>query len=128
LERSSNAATDAFATAIWERRYLGSAARTKPTWAQSPALPHHDLYLLTSHESVSWLDDGIREGDLAIRAAMTNWFADALTEAGHPWVMLEGTLTQRLTLALRSIEPVLHRRLTITDPLSGPGFPSSGAR
>jgi nicotinamide riboside kinase len=90
----------------------------------SPALPRHDLYLLTSHQGVPWVDDGIREGQLDVRAAMTEWFADALTEAGHPWVMLEGPLATRLDVARRSIDPILERRLRLADPLSGPGFPT----
>lgn len=114
--------TDAFATAIWKRRYLGPSEGF-PAWAQPPVLARHDLYLVTSHHEVPWIDDGIREGDLDIRAAMTDWFADALTTAGHPWVMLEGSLPERTSLALRSIEPVLDRRLHLADPLYGPGFP-----
>jgi HTH-type transcriptional repressor of NAD biosynthesis genes len=85
-------------------------------------LPRHDLYLLTSHHAVAWEDDGIREGDLAIRQAMTDWFADALTKAGHPWVLLEGISQERVDIAVRSIDPILGRRLTLTEPLTGPGF------
>jgi HTH-type transcriptional regulator, transcriptional repressor of NAD biosynthesis genes len=118
--------TDAFATMVWERRYLGSDARPMQPWACSPILPRHDLYLLTSHEGVPWVDDGVREGDLAIRAAMTDWFADELTAAGHPWVLLEGTVDQRVAMAVRTIEPVLRRRLTFSSPLTGPGFEATG--
>lgn len=116
--------TDAFATSIWERRYLAARARPDPAWARAPALSRHDLYLLTSHHGVPWVADGIREGDKVIREAMTDWFADALTGAGHPWVMLEGSLQDRIDIARRSIGPVLARRLTLADPLTGPGFPS----
>jgi hypothetical protein len=41
---------------------------------------------------VHWHDDGLREGDLAIRAAMTGWFTGMLTAAGHSWVLLTGNL------------------------------------
>jgi HTH-type transcriptional repressor of NAD biosynthesis genes len=117
--------TDALATSVWERRYLGSAARTRQPWARPPTLPRHDLYLLTSHEGVPWVDDGMREGELAVREQMTEWFADALTGAGHPWVMLAGTLEERIALAIRSTDPVLTRRLRLSDPLAGPGFPAA---
>lgn len=120
--------TDAFATAIWKRRYLDPSTESFADWSQPPGLPRHCLYLLTSHDQVPWIDDGIREGDLAIRAAMTDWFADTLTTVGHPWVMLEGTLPERISLALRSIEPVLQRRLTLEDPLYGAGFPPPGSK
>jgi HTH-type transcriptional regulator, transcriptional repressor of NAD biosynthesis genes len=98
--------TDAFATSVWERRYLGAASRDRQPWATSE-LPFHDLYLLTSHEGVQWQDDGLREGDQAIRAAMTGWFAAALTRAGHSWVLLTGSAEDRLRLAIRSVDLVL---------------------
>lgn len=104
--------TDAFATSVWERRYLAGLARGPQAWA-STALPRRDVYLLTTHEGVPWQDDGLREGDLAVRAAMTGWFADALTAAGHSWVPLAGTLDDRLSLALRVTADVLAERLAL---------------
>ena len=73
-------------------------------------LPPRDVYLLTSHEGVPWHDDGLREGDLATRAAMTSWFAAALTAAGHSWVLLTGSLEGRLALATRVTDYVLDNR------------------
>ena len=101
--------TDAFATSVWERRYTGGRARGLQPWATTD-LPRHDVYLLTSHDGVPWQDDGLREGDLAVRAAMTGWFAKALTAAGHSWVLLTGSLADRLALAMRVTEEVLARR------------------
>jgi HTH-type transcriptional regulator, transcriptional repressor of NAD biosynthesis genes len=101
--------TDAFATSVWERRYLARAARGLQPWAAAE-LPHHDLYLLTTHEGVPWHDDGMREGDLEIRAAMTGWFAAALTDAGHSWLPLTGTLAQRSRLAVRAVDLALADR------------------
>jgi HTH-type transcriptional regulator, transcriptional repressor of NAD biosynthesis genes len=101
--------TDAFVTSVWERRYLGGRARGRQPWA-TVALPPRDVYLLTSHEGVPWHDDGLREGDLAVRAAMTGWFTTALTAAGHSWVLLTGTLDERLALATRVTDYVLENR------------------
>jgi HTH-type transcriptional regulator, transcriptional repressor of NAD biosynthesis genes len=101
--------TDAFATSVWERRYLGVRARALQPWATTE-LPRHDVYLLTSDDGVPWHDDGLREGDLEIRAAMTGWFADALTAAGHSWVLLTGSIDQRLALAVRVTDAVLDWR------------------
>jgi len=98
--------TDAFATSVWERRYLGAAARGLQPWATTD-LPRHDVYLVTSHEGVPWCDDGLREGDLAIRAAMTAWFTAALTAAGHSWVLLTGSIADRLDLAVRVTDAIL---------------------
>lgn len=114
--------TDAFATAVWERRYLGSDARTGQRWAQSPQLPRRDVYLVTDHEDVPWHDDGLREGDLQIRAAMTDWFIDALTRAGQSWVLLTGSLDERLDLAVRTVDQLLCSRMGFAAPLHGPGF------
>jgi HTH-type transcriptional regulator, transcriptional repressor of NAD biosynthesis genes len=101
--------TDAFATSVWERRYRGAAARGLQPRATT-GLPGHDVYLLTSHEGVPWCDDGLREGDLAIRAAMTGWFAAALTAAGHSWVLLTGSLEGRVRLARRVTDAALADR------------------
>ena len=101
--------TDAFATSVWERRYLDGQARGLQPWATTQ-LPRHDVYLLTSHEGVPWRDDGLREGDLAVRAAMTGWFAEALTPAGHSWVLLTGSIADRLALAVRVTDAALAHR------------------
>jgi HTH-type transcriptional regulator, transcriptional repressor of NAD biosynthesis genes len=112
--------TDAFATAVWERRYLGDQARLDPPYAQE--LPRHDLYLLTDHEGVPWHDDGLREGDLTVRAAMTGWFGAALTAAGHSWVLLTGDEDTRVRLAVRTVDQLLAYRMCFGEPLHGPGF------
>ena len=111
--------TDAFATAVWERRYLGAAARVGQPWTE---VPRRAVYLVTDHDGVPWVDDGMREGDLAIRAAMTGWFTDALTRAGHSWVPLTGTLEQRVDLAIRTVDPLLDLASRFGEPLHGPGF------
>lgn len=114
--------TDAFATSIWERRYLGADSRSGQRWAHAPELPRHDVYLVTDHELVPWHDDGMREGDLAIRAAMTSWFIDGLVAAGQSFVLLTGDLQDRLDLAVRTTDQLLATRMTFAAPLSGPGF------
>ncbi len=114
--------TDAFATAIWERRYLAAQARTGQAWSRAPQLPRRDLYLLTDHHEVPWHDDGLREGDLAVRAEMTGWFAQSLTAAGHSWLLLTGGLDQRVAFAIRAIDQLLHHRMRFTPPVTGPGF------
>lgn len=114
--------TDAFATSVWERRYLAEDARSHPVYAEPPALSRRDLYLVTDHLGVGWTDDGMREGDLVIRNAMTGWFIDALTSAGHSWILLTGSLEDRVSLGVRAIDPVLDHRLSFAEPLRGPGF------
>lgn len=119
--------TDAFATSVWERRYLGTQARGLQPWATT-GLPRHDVYLLTSHEGVPWHDDGLREGDLATRTAMTGWFTAALTAAGHSWVLLTGSVEDRLALAVRVTDSVLEQRArfgpAITEGVAAAGKPA----
>jgi NadR type nicotinamide-nucleotide adenylyltransferase len=114
--------TDAFATSLWERRYLGESARRNQEWARSPLLSRRDIYFVTDHVGVPWEDDGMREGDMEIRSSMTSWFTDALTAAGHSWVLLVGTLAERIDVAMRTIDPLLTHRATLSRPLQGPGF------
>lgn len=116
--------TDAFATAIWERRYIGAGARQNQPWAQTPILPRPDIYFITDHAGVPWQDDGLREGDMSIRAAMTEWFKESLTNAGHSWVLLSGKLERRVATAVRTIDPLLKNRWALSRPLQGPGFES----
>jgi NadR type nicotinamide-nucleotide adenylyltransferase len=108
--------TDAFATSVWERRYLGVDARIGQSWAHAE-LPGRDMYLVTDHAGVPWHDDGLREGDLAIRAAMTDWFTAELTAADHSWALLTGTLDQRLDLATAIADQLLTWRATFASPL-----------
>jgi HTH-type transcriptional regulator, transcriptional repressor of NAD biosynthesis genes len=78
---------------------------------------------------VPWCDDGLREGDLAIRAAMTGWFTAALTAAGHSWVLLTGSIADRLDLAVRVTDSMLEDQARFgpasTDDVRASG---SGAR
>jgi len=117
--------TDAFATSVWERRYLGAAARGLQPWAATD-LPGHAVYLVTSDEGVPWCDDGLREGDLAIRASMTGWFTAALTAAGHSWVLLTGSIADRLDLAVRVTDSILEDQARF-GPASTDDVPVSGS-
>ena len=108
--------TDAFATAIWERRYLPQDPRPLPSWATTD-LPPRDIYLLTDHVGVAWEDDGLREGDLGVRAAMTGWFAAALTAADRSWVLMTGSPEQRLRIALQITDRLLVQRASLAAPI-----------
>ena len=53
---------------------------------------------------------------------MTGWFTTTLTRAGHSWVLLTGTESERVDLAVRTTEQYLDHRLRFGEPLRGPGF------
>lgn len=107
--------TDAFATKVWEHRYLGAGSSASHQ-AAGEGLPRRDVYLLTDHRGVPFVQDGIRDGE-HLRADMTGWFVDALTAAGHSWVLLSGALEERVELAVRTTDQLLALRATFTTPL-----------
>ncbi|HEX8079286.1 MAG TPA: AAA family ATPase [Jatrophihabitans sp.] len=107
--------TDAFATRVWEYRYLGAGSSGSHE-AANEALPRRDVYLLTDHRGVPFAQDGLRDGE-HIRADMTGWFVEALTAAGHSWVLLSGTLEERIDLATRVVNQMLVLRSTFAGPL-----------
>lgn len=102
--------TDAFATAIWEKRYIGEAARLRGT-----QLGRGDVYLLTDHVGVPFIQDGLRDGE-HIREEMTRWFADALIAGNRPWAFLVGDEDERLGLALKIVDEVSGRKLNLNPP------------
>jgi HTH-type transcriptional regulator, transcriptional repressor of NAD biosynthesis genes len=104
--------TDAFATSIWERRYVGDDSHGA-AHAAGPALPRHDLYFVTDHVGVPFVQDGWRDGE-SIRSTMTGWFVDGLTARALPWVLLRGSHEERLAYAIQAIDSLLDRRLTFS--------------
>ena len=72
--------TDALATALWARRYLGAPA---PRFLEQAAARPPALYLLTSPEGVEFHQDGLRDGE-HIRGEMTDWFRTALRDQHGP--------------------------------------------
>ena len=104
--------TDAFATHVWERRYLGEErARLHPA-----RLGRGHVYLLTHHEGVPFVQDGTRDGE-HVREAMTGQFARALARHGRPWAVLTGSLEERVALALRITDQLVARRLRFVPPI-----------
>ncbi|WP_076482655.1 AAA family ATPase [Williamsia sterculiae] len=103
--------TDSFATTVWEHRYLGPQSHFA-----RPEAPHRgSIYLVTDHRDVPFVQDGIRDGE-HIRAEMTDWFVEALTRHGRSWVLLTGSLDDRLDLATRVVGRALAHRATFAPP------------
>jgi NadR type nicotinamide-nucleotide adenylyltransferase len=90
--------TNAFATSLWHRRYMGSL---HPEVDRVAALDRCDLYLLTGDE-IPFIQDGIRDGE-AIRHEMHGWFADALGAQATPWILLDGDAATRERKAFAAI-------------------------
>lgn len=94
--------TDPFATSIWHERYLNKRNIEVETIANSR---RYDLYLLTS-DDIPFIQDGFRDGQ-HIRHWMHKRFIEALTETNRPWVLVSGTLDERISQAVRRIDDVL---------------------
>lgn len=118
--------TDAFATTIWERRYLGPGSH-HARGAGTIDLPRRDVYLLTDHVGVPFVQDGLRDGE-HVRARMTGWFTQALTAAGHSWVLLTGSLGERLQLAVRVVDQLLAVRCRFAEPMRATEAEAVGAQ
>ena len=103
--------TDSFATTVWQKRYLGQETSLDVDFARTG-----DLYLLTDHMGVPFVQDGTRDGE-HIREEMTSWFASALEEAGRPWAFLTGLIDERVDLAIKTIDKILFQRLKFTDAI-----------
>ncbi|MFT3660461.1 MAG: AAA family ATPase [Gordonia sp. (in: high G+C Gram-positive bacteria)] len=106
--------TDAFATALWERRYVGPDSRGAAS-AGVPAASERRLYLVTDHVGVPFEQDGWRDGE-HLRAEMHRWFVDGLTEAGHSWVLLRGSRAERFHYAVRTVDALWRRGSAFASP------------
>ena len=96
--------TDAFATSIWQERYLGRITDDvrNLTFAQPRA-----LYILTSHEGVDFDADDIRDGE-HLREWMTERFREELNTQATPWIELDGrNRQQRLSMAISAIDDIV---------------------
>ncbi len=90
--------TNAFATSLWHRRYMGSL---HPEVDRIAARDLCHLYLLAGDE-IPFTQDGIRDGE-AIRHDMHGWFEDVLRAQSAPWRLLRGAPAEREREALTAI-------------------------
>ena len=91
--------TNAFATMLWHRRYMGSHSAAVGDIARRGRC---DLYLLTGDE-IPFVQDGLRDGE-HIRHEMHGWFEAALKAQSVPWQLLRGSHEQRLLEAIALIQ------------------------
>ena len=94
--------TDAFATGVWHRRYMGERSPEVEAVAADHRRP--DLYLLTD-VNTPFIQDGTRDGEL-IREWMHETFVAELTAQGRPFRLVSGALLGRFNRAVESIDEV----------------------
>lgn len=95
--------TDAFATGIWHRRYLGKHSPEVETLAARHRFP--DLYLLTDVD-VPFTQDGTRDGE-SIRAWMHETFISELTKQKRPFRQIAGTAEEQFNKSVIFIDEVV---------------------
>ncbi|MDF1478446.1 ATP-binding protein [Leifsonia sp. H3M29-4] len=96
--------TDAFATQVWERRYLGPGSTA--AFDALPVLPPRALYLLADVHGVPFEQDGIRDGE-NLREAMQGWFVEELEARREPWALVTGSREERLATSIRLVDEAL---------------------
>jgi NadR type nicotinamide-nucleotide adenylyltransferase len=114
--------TDALATTVWEERYLGSSSPAVHAQVRTP-----DLYLLTHHDGVPFVDDGLRDGQ-AVRPWMTARFAQVLTATGVPHRVLTGTFATRLRAAVAACDDLLAQGWSWSPPIRPAAGSGAAAR
>lgn len=103
--------TDAFATSVWHKRYLGSASkeveaeinRRKPL-----------LYLLTDVD-IPFVQDGTRDGE-KIRNWMHQTFIKKLRDTKRKFIIVSGSKKDRLAIAISAINSIRKQLITSSPP------------
>jgi nicotinamide riboside kinase len=88
--------TNAFATVLWHRRYMGTEDVRLADFAKTCRA---DLYLLTGDE-IAFVQDGLRDGE-HLRHDMHCGFEEALGAQSVPWRLVRGSREERVAQALR---------------------------
>lgn len=109
--------TNAFATRLWHRRYMGF---DDPDVQAANGVARCNLYLLTGDE-IPFVQDGLRDGE-HLRHEMHRWFEEALAAQPIPWRLLRGSPEARLTAATEAIDHLFAASAwSASEPHSGIG-------
>lgn len=94
--------TNAWATQLWQRRYLGYVTTEMQEIA---AADRADFYIVTGDE-IPFVNDGIRDGE-HIRHEMHQWFMQEVAKTGVPFLLTRGSVEQRLQHVLVQVMDVI---------------------
>lgn len=92
--------TDALATALWHRRYVGG---TPQRFLDRAAADAPLLYVLTSPDGVDFEQDGWRDGE-HVRLDMHHWFRELLHAQQVPWIEVAGGPEVRVARVLDEVQ------------------------
>lgn len=96
--------TDALATHVWHRRYVGTFSDATAAIANERS---YALYILTTPD-FGFVQDGTREGE-AIRDEMHGWMQSELEQRSDrsPFLIVTGGKEERLATAVKAIDKLL---------------------
>ncbi len=94
--------TNAVATELWQRRYMG---RTTAEMKRIAARDKADLYIITGDE-IPFVQDGIRDGE-HLRHRMHRWFLAHIKKTGVPYIVVTGNRSERLAAALTAAKQTI---------------------
>ncbi len=100
--------TNAVATELWQRRYVGRTTRAMKDIAADDKV---DLYIITGDE-IPFVQDGTRDGE-HIRHQMHRWFLAHIKKTGVPFILVSGSPTARLQEAMAAARQIIAKRRTI---------------
>ena len=98
--------TDAFATSVWHRRYMGERSAEVEQIAAHGRRP--DLYLLTD-VNTPFVQDGTRDGE-SVREWMHETFVAELTTQRRPFRHLSGSYAERFAQAVEYVDELLAKK------------------
>jgi NadR type nicotinamide-nucleotide adenylyltransferase len=94
--------TDALATVVWWERYLDGPPDPSMRFSDARLA---DAYVITSPPDVSFLQDGVRDGE-HVRFAMHARFVELAAASGRPYLEVSGTEAERLERVLEWLADV----------------------
>lgn len=100
--------TNAFVTKLWQQRYMGHVTKDmEHLAANAPA----DLYIVTGDE-IPFVQDGLRDGE-HIRHDMHKQFVAELKRCKLPYIVVRGTVDERVEASIAKIRDILDRKAVI---------------
>lgn len=94
--------TDALATCIWHERYMGFWSLSVENVADRR---RYALYILTQPD-IPFVQDRIRDSE-NLREWMTQRFREELDRRKYPWILVQGSMEDRLKMAIAAVDRLL---------------------
>ena len=101
--------TNAVATEVWQRRYMG---RTTKEMKHVAARDKVDLYIITGDE-IPFIQDGMRDGE-HVRHKMHGWLLEHIKKTGVKHIVVRGSKAARLQTTITAAREIIIAKRHIT--------------